>query len=82
MAIAFCESGGGQRAFEVLEVVSAVPPESTARLGVLRDIEKLSFHTITILKDPESGRWIVGNGQGPVRPGVVPEAALNAVLTR
>ena len=82
VAIAFCESGGGQRAFEVLEVVSAVPPESTARLGVLRDIEKLSFHTITILKDHESGRWIVGNGQGPVRPGVVPEAALNAVLTR
>ena len=62
--------------------MSAVPPESTARLGVLRDIEKLSFHTITILKDHESRRWIVGDGQAPVRPRVVPDAALNAVLTR
>jgi hypothetical protein len=73
---------GGERAFEVFDVVPSVPPESRSRLGIIRDLEKQSFHTITILKDRESGRWIAGNGVAPVRPGVAPQAALNAALTR
>ena len=82
VAIAFCEFVGGERAFEVFDVVPSVPPESRSRLGIIRDLEKRSFHTITILKDRENGRWAAGNGQSPVRPGVAPQAALNAVLAR
>jgi hypothetical protein len=82
VAIAFCESFGGERAFEVFDVVSSVPPDSRSRLGIIRDLERRSFHTITIRKDHQSGRWAAGNGQTPVRPGVPPQAALNAVLTR
>jgi hypothetical protein len=81
VAIAFCEAFGGERAFEVFDVVPSVPPDSRSRLGVIRDLERRSFHTIAIRKDGESGRWLAGNGQAPVRPGVAPEAALNAVLT-
>ena len=82
VAIAFCESVGGERAFEVLDVVPSSPPESRSRLGLIRDVEKRSLHTITILKDRETGRWTAGNGRAPVRPGVASQAALNAALTR
>ena len=82
MAIAFCESFGGERVFEVFDVVPSVPPETRSRLAIIRDLEKRSFHTITIRKDRESGRWAAGSSQAPVRPGVLPQAALNAVLTR
>ena len=82
VAIAFCESVGGERAFEVFDVVPSVPPESRKRLGIIRDLEKRSFHTISIVKDHETRRWAAGNGRAPVRPGVAPQAALNAALTR
>jgi hypothetical protein len=82
VAIAFCESVGGERAFEVFDVVPSVPPESHKRLGLIRDLEKRSFHMITIMKDHKTRRWTAGNGRGPVRPGVAPQAALNAALTR
>jgi len=82
VAIAFCESVGGERVFEVFDVVPSVPPEIRSRLAIIRDLEKRSFHTIKIHKDRQSGRWAAGDGQAPVRPGVAPQAALNAVLTR
>jgi hypothetical protein len=82
VAIAFCESVGGERVFEVFDVVPSIPPEIRSRLAIIRDLEKRSFHTIKIHKDRQSGRWAAGNGQGPVRPGVAPQEALNAVLTR
>ena len=82
VAIAFCESVGALRAFEVFDVVPSVPPDSRMRLGVIRDLEKRSFHTITIMKDHKTRRWTAGNGRAPVRPGVAPQAALNTALTR
>jgi hypothetical protein len=82
VAIEFCESGGPVRRFDVMDVTPSVPPDSRSRLGLIRDLDKGSFHTIPIRRDPETSRWIAGDGLNPIRPATAPPAVMRALLDR
>lgn len=82
VTIAFCESVGPERRFEVLDVTPSIPPDAGSRLGLIRDLDKDSFQTIPIRRDRETRRWVVGDGLNPIRPHTAPPAVMRALLDR
>ena len=82
VAIAFCESAGPERRFEVLDVTPSVPPDAGSRLGLIRDLDKNSFQTIPIRRDRETRRWVAGDGLNPIRPSTAPPGVMRALLDR
>jgi len=65
--IAYCDAGEAvtRRAIEILP---AVPPNPGLRYGLLTTLtrEGLARRVIQIRKDPNAGRWVAGNGRGPI----------------
>jgi hypothetical protein len=82
VTIAFCESVGPERRFEVLDVTPSVPPDAGSRLGLIRDLDKNSFQTIPIRRDRETRRWVAGDGLNPIRPSTAPPGVMRALLDR
>jgi hypothetical protein len=82
VTIAFCESYGTGRHFDVMEVTPSIPPDARSRLGLIRDPDKGSFYTISIRRDRETRRWIAGDGLNPIRPATAPPGVMRALLDR
>lgn len=63
----FCAEGAPQFRREALDIAPSVPSVASARLGIYRDRDSpVSALAIRIRRDRGSGRWVVGNGRGPI----------------
>jgi hypothetical protein len=57
------------RGVEPVTVAASTPPLFGVRIGVFRDIEHLeSYFSIRIRRDSRTRRWVVGDGDAPIRP--------------
>ncbi|HEU4402268.1 MAG TPA: hypothetical protein VFT43_09195, partial [Candidatus Polarisedimenticolia bacterium] len=66
--IVFCTTGrqSGQR--QPVEIAPTVPPSASMRLGVFRHVDQPGFplRAVRIHRDPDSGRWVAGDGRTPI----------------
>ena len=52
---------------EPLGLAASIPPYPGSRLGLFRDIENNNtIRAISIRKNGNTGRWVVGNGRRPI----------------
>jgi hypothetical protein len=82
VTIAFCESAGPVGRCDVIDVTPSIPPDTRLRLGLIRDQDKGSFHTISIRRDRETRRWVAGDGLNPIRPATATPGIMRALLDR
>ena len=66
--VSFCASGRQAGRREPVEVAPAVPPSSGLRFGVFRNLEQpgTPLRAIRIRQDAKTGRWLAGDGRGPI----------------
>jgi len=66
--ISFCISGRQSGRREPIEIAPTVPPDSSARWGLFRNLDNPSMppRAILIRKDARTGRWRAGNGRTPI----------------
>jgi hypothetical protein len=64
----FCAEGAPLSNREALDIAPSIPTVASARLGIYRDLETpASALAIRIRREHASGRWVVGDGRGPIR---------------
>lgn len=65
--IAFCAAQRDPAPCDPVELATAWPGHSGVRIGIYRGFDDLSrLNAIRIRRDRRSGRWVAGDGTGPV----------------
>jgi len=73
--VSFCATGRQAGLREPVEVAPAVPPSSGLRFGVFRSLEQpgTPLRAIRIRQDAKTGRWLAGDGRGPIMTETPPQ---------
>jgi len=72
--ISFCETGRQSGRREPVEIAPVVPPHLALRLGIFRSLDQpgAPSRAIRIREDSQTGRWVAGDGRGPIQTEVPP----------
>jgi len=66
--ISFCQTGRQSGHWVPIEIVPAVPPHPSLKLGIFRSLDQPGAppRAIRIWEDAKTGRWVAGDGRGPI----------------
>jgi hypothetical protein len=82
VALAFVEATGPERQIELLDLSPSTPPDPRRRMAVLRELESKTFRALPIHQDPQTRRWVAGDGLTPLKPDPASESVLRTAIRR